>query len=36
MIEHEFHFERLIWVCLFVGCLLGVGLGVFIGWLIWG
>ena len=36
MFECDFKFERLIGFCLFVGCLLGIGLGVFIGWLIWG
>lgn len=36
MFDWKFNFERLIWVCLLVGCLLGVGLGVFVGWLIWG
>lgn len=36
MFDWKFNFERLIGVCLFAGCLLGVGLGVFVGWLIWG
>ena len=36
MFDREIHLDWLLPVGLVVGWLLGVGLGVFIGWLIWG